>query len=167
MEEATDLLADAALKRQLLFMQLYKKTFPNAAKYIAKRGGSFEEAKDVFQDALIAYYEKINGNPEAVTTEPQAYIMGIVKHLWSRKFGDDIKQQRLMGGALLNAIDDDATQGPALHQITRLVASAGERCLQLLTAFYYDKLPAKNFRKLLVTTQNIRLPYKSISALRK
>ncbi|WP_246230140.1 RNA polymerase sigma factor [Mucilaginibacter humi] len=38
-------------QRQQLFINLYKKAFPIVAKYVSRMGGSFDEAKDVFQDA--------------------------------------------------------------------------------------------------------------------
>ena len=45
-------------ERALLFAQLYEETFPNVAKFVANRGGTFDDAKDIFQDALVILYEK-------------------------------------------------------------------------------------------------------------
>ncbi len=48
---------DVAAERKLLLMQLYQQAFPLVAKFVRNRNGSFEEAKDIFQDALVIYYE--------------------------------------------------------------------------------------------------------------
>ena len=40
-------------QREELFISLYKKAFPLVARYVSKMGGSFDEAKDVFQDARL------------------------------------------------------------------------------------------------------------------
>ncbi|HBW79380.1 MAG TPA: hypothetical protein DEF78_02660, partial [Sphingobacterium sp.] len=52
--------SNRTIDRQLLFMNLYKSTFPIVAKYVSRMGGNLDEAKDVFQDALLVYYEKIH-----------------------------------------------------------------------------------------------------------
>src|ERR1700685_1654191 len=73
-------------EREKLFINLYKSTFPNVARYVSKMGGSFDEAKDVFQDALVIFYEKSVGGEIALRTNEQAYIFGVAQHLWSQKF---------------------------------------------------------------------------------
>ena len=49
---------NAIHNREEFFIRLYKEAFPVVAKYISRRGGSFDEAKDVFHDSLVIYYEK-------------------------------------------------------------------------------------------------------------
>ena len=48
-------------ERALLFAQLYEETFPKVAKFVANRGGTFDDAKDIFHDALVILYEKSTG----------------------------------------------------------------------------------------------------------
>jgi DNA-directed RNA polymerase specialized sigma24 family protein len=45
--------------REALFMKLYQEAFPLVARHVSKMGGSFDEAKDIFQNALVVYYEKV------------------------------------------------------------------------------------------------------------
>jgi DNA-directed RNA polymerase specialized sigma24 family protein len=71
-------------EREKLFIALYKSTFPSVARYISKMGGSFDEAKDIFQDALVIYYEKAVASAIAINTNEKAYLVGISKHLWLR-----------------------------------------------------------------------------------
>ncbi|WP_449435096.1 RNA polymerase sigma factor [Pedobacter steynii] len=73
------------MKRQLLFISLYKSAFPGVAKYISRLGGSFEEAKDVFQDALIVYFEKTAIQSSAFNNDT-AYLVGIAKNLWLKRY---------------------------------------------------------------------------------
>src|SRR5258708_38807528 len=81
--------------REQLFITLYKKAFPAVAKYVSKMGGAFDEAKDVFQDALVIYYEKMVNGSIALHTNEQAYLLGIAKHLWAKKFRENINQTPL------------------------------------------------------------------------
>ncbi|HEY9533595.1 MAG TPA: sigma-70 family RNA polymerase sigma factor, partial [Mucilaginibacter sp.] len=57
---------DRSKQRQELFISLYKSAFPAVAKYVSRLGGSFDETRDVFQDALVVYYEKKIAQPAAL-----------------------------------------------------------------------------------------------------
>jgi DNA-directed RNA polymerase specialized sigma24 family protein len=138
--EAT-ILQDAALEREELFTGLYKRVFPAAAKYIARRGGSFDDAKDIFQDAVAVYYEMACAAEDGIHTTPQAYIMGIVKHLWNKKYREDSRQSPL--DEHLNELSGEGEQTLLLGKISSLMEAAGGKCMELLKAFYYDHLPVK------------------------
>src|SRR6201990_241012 len=76
---------DFTAKREELFIRLYKKAFPAVAKYVSRLGGSFDEAKDVFQDALVIYYEKAVLKSSALNNDT-GYLVGIAKNLWLRHY---------------------------------------------------------------------------------
>src|SRR5580698_6423439 len=78
------------LKREEFFIELYKKAFPIVAKFIANRGGNFNEAKDIFHDALVIYYEKNVAGSLPVNTNETAYLVGIAKHLWFKRFNNNV-----------------------------------------------------------------------------
>lgn len=118
--------------------RLYLDAFPAAARYISKLGGSLDEAKDIFQDALVIYYEKtVAGNTDAPRNE-KAYLLGITKHLW---YHHRQKQQRLFSNDVLNYTDipNDAPLIPSAKRLLRYLEAAGQRCMDMLQAFYYDK----------------------------
>jgi DNA-directed RNA polymerase specialized sigma24 family protein len=127
-------------QREKLMMELYKSTFPVVARHIAKMGGSFDDARDVFQDALVLYYEKmVAGNLELQNN--RAYLMGITKHLWLKKFraGQDTIP-------LPDNIDpeEETEQTPSSAKVLQYLQTAGKKCMDLLSAFYYDKLPMRD-----------------------
>ncbi len=124
-------------EREKLFISLYKSAFPAVAKYVSKMGGSFDEAKDVFQDALVIYYEKIASGTISFKTNEKAYLMGIAKHLWFRKYNTDSKQVPLDGFDV--EVEEDAQ--PSDRKILTFLQTAGKKCMDLLKSFYYDQLP--------------------------
>src|ERR1700712_699996 len=93
--------------REQTFTALYQKAFPAVARYVAKMGGSFEQAKDVFQDALVIYYEKQLTQNITLQSSERAYLLGIAKHLWLKTYRDGAGSISL---DLINAIEqtDDA-----------------------------------------------------------
>jgi DNA-directed RNA polymerase specialized sigma24 family protein len=108
---------------------LYRDTFPDVARVIKQLGGDLEMAKDLFHDAMIIYMEK--AAPE-IRVSAKAYLIGIVKILW-------MKQQKLKVREQAFVLDDfhvPEEQQPLLEYLR----TAGEKCMQLLQAFYYEQM---------------------------
>ncbi len=125
---------------EAMLTELYKTAFPAVAKYISKMGGSFDDAKDVFQDALVIYYEKIIAGGANINNE-KAYLTGITKHLWYKKFNAEVCTQSLDELPVQICTSDDEVVSET--NILNYLQTAGKRCMDLLSAFYYDKLSMK------------------------
>jgi DNA-directed RNA polymerase specialized sigma24 family protein len=126
--------------RETLFIQLYKKAFPLVAKYVAGKGGSFDEAKDIFQDALVIWYEKTQTGNMVLHHSEKAYIMGIVRHLWSKRYKDNLQQVPL-DETFTGIATTGLPQNTATEKLLTLLQTSGRKCMELLRAFYYDQLP--------------------------
>lgn len=123
--------------RKDLFLSLYKKNFHQVAKYIAKRGGSLEDAKDLFQDALVIYYEKLCAGLEEHHHYQGAYLFGIAKILWLKKYEANAQEVPL-GDLDFEPWDQDQPQ-TANDKILRFLEHAGKKCMDLLRSVYYDQ----------------------------
>lgn len=135
-----DYAEQAGKVREQLFLTLYQKAFPLLAQYISKRGGSFEEAKDVFQDALVIYYEKVLTAEDAHVQNEAVYILGIARHLWLKKFRKDHSATSL-DHPEADVMVEEAAETPSTLKLLRFLETAGKKCMDMLRAFYYDKLP--------------------------
>ena len=119
------------------FESIYASAFLKVARYIHKSGGQLEDAKDTFHDALVIYYEKcIRGNVEVEKSE-EAYILGIAKHLWLRKTGNQLLD---FNTDTTDFIEIPPEQPISEHKLLKFLEGAGEKCLRLLHTFYYGKL---------------------------
>lgn len=123
--------------REAKLLALYKDAFPMVARFVSRRGGSFEQAKDVFQDALIIWFEKVECNKERINSD-KAYLFGVAKYLWLRKFGQNISFVDMETDRALE-IEDLKEQSPSTSRILSLLEYSGQKCLALLKSFYYDK----------------------------
>jgi len=121
----------------ILFLRLYKEAFPTVARYIAHRGGDLEEARDVFQEALVVYYERVLANRANIKQSEKAYLFGIARHIWLHRFHSEKDKIPLADGMELPEEQEKQLSDTRLLQ---LLTQAGEKCMQLLKAFYYDKL---------------------------
>jgi DNA-directed RNA polymerase specialized sigma24 family protein len=121
-------------------LKLYKSAFPIVAKYVSRKGGSFDEAKDVFQDALIIYYEKVITTGQLPNNE-KAYLLGIAKNLWLKNFRESCRYISLEDAGNTAEIADTYEQQPLTSRLLNQLEASGQKCMDLLKSFYYDKLP--------------------------
>jgi DNA-directed RNA polymerase specialized sigma24 family protein len=131
---------DVAIERKTLFIQLYQQAFPLVAKYVREMGGSFEEAKDIFQDALVIYYEKIAAAGVQLQYSERSYILGIAKHCWAKKNKLNNRYTALPD-SLDGIAQEPGNTTTATNKLLDLLQASGKKCMELLRAFYYDKLP--------------------------
>lgn len=133
---------DVAAVRKALFVQLYQTAFPLVAKYVSHMGGSFDEAKDVFQDALVIYYEKLATSGVALQYSERSYLLGIAKHLWTKKHKQNSRHSSL-DDSLTGIAIEEHPRASSTDKLLDLLHTSGQKCMELLRAFYYDKLPMR------------------------
>lgn len=129
-----------AEERERFFILLYQQVFPAVASYISKKGGTLEDAKDVFQDSVVAYYEKVVTTGQVCVHE-QAYLMGICKNLWLKKFksGNHV----LLDENMASTLTAGQEQYPSSDKLLNYLQTTGQKCMELLKAFYYDRLSVR------------------------
>lgn len=124
------------------FVQLYKSTFPKVAKWVGGKGGTLPEAKDVFQEAVVVYLEKINGERPFLEKGDRQYIFGIAKRLWINRYREKNRLQPLEESYNTYFQKDEDKVNKSL--LLQYLEKTGRKCMDLLQAFYYQKLPMKD-----------------------
>jgi len=127
-------------ERKDVLEALYRKAFPLVARHISKSGGTLEEAKDVFHDALVIYMEKTAVSDIEITHSEQSYILGIAKHLWSKNSSQNKRQAPQNGIQGELPLPEDGYSEVETSKLLELLKSTGQKCLELLSSFYYEKL---------------------------
>lgn len=133
--------------REQFFLTLYQKAFPAVAQYISTRGGTFEEAKDVFQDALLLYYEHILKSDDRQVQNEQGYLLGIARHLWLKKFRKEQSSSSLEYPEADQLIEEEAQETASSHKLLLFLEAAGKKCMDMLRAFYYDRQPLSDIAR--------------------
>ncbi|MBD8489752.1 sigma-70 family RNA polymerase sigma factor [Echinicola sp. CAU 1574] len=126
--------------REQFFLRLYQESFPDLAKYIQKRGGTLADAKDVFQDSLVIYYEQLTKEKPIANQKQQAYLFGIARHLWFKRYQQQSRFLNEVDGVGEGLISDQIPQEPAHRDVWQFLEQAGQKCMEMLKAFYYDRL---------------------------
>ena len=139
----------AALRQALLadraqaLTQLYRQGFPLVNRYVGRRGGSAQDAQDVFQDALVMLYEQATSGTLVLTASASTYLLGISRNLWHH----EVRRRSRLPHAPLPAgwepaagAAEDPPTAPALA-VLDYVEQLGEKCKSLLLGFYYFQQP--------------------------
>lgn len=129
------------------FEQLYERAFPRVAHFVSNMNGTFDDAKDIFHDALVIFFEKTSSDKDFLTLSDEAYLSGIAKHLWIRKFKHDRHRISLDETEVAISLPDDSHEHPDAGRLLQFLEKAGKRCMDLLRAVYYQKLPVKDVSK--------------------
>ena len=126
-------------QREELLTSLYLEAFPLTAAMVQKNGGSIDDARELFQQAVVIFYEQVLTQHKAVHTSHSAYLQGIARHLWYQYHKSQDKLQPLEGIDLKEEQQESVASNKLLH----FLEMAGKRCMDMLKAFYYDKTDLK------------------------
>lgn len=129
--------------REGQIMNWYEEVFPAVCNYIQKRGGDLEEARELFQEAIILYYEKMVTTSFQAEISDQAYLMGIVKNLWLKYHH---KEKRKVGLENMEFKTTNESK-PLAQKLLLFLQESGEKCMDLLQTYYYEKLSMKEIAK--------------------
>ncbi len=140
---------EITVKRETQVRDFYERTFPRVAAFVSRMGGRFEDAKDLFHDALVVYYEMRVHDSDRIRTSEEAYVLGIAKHLWARKHQRnrmEISMNEFERGIPVSGEDSPTVEE---KRLLRILESAGKKCMDLLRAFYYRRRPVKELTGML------------------
>ena len=114
-----------------------------AKKYVCTNNGTSDDAKDIFQDALIILYKKVQDKDFVLTVSLKTYVLAVVKNLWLQELRRRNKMpvtidQAEVADVIIEKEKDDELATAAFNLL-------GEKCRKLLIMFYFKK---KNYREL-------------------
>ena len=127
---------------------LYASLLPRVKKHVLLNGGSLDDAYDVFQDALMVFYKlviKEKYDSEKYTIG--GFLYTISKHLWInlvKKRSNSLNRERKVEKDELEfTILENIIQMERKAALDQVFQSLGEKCLEILTLFFYHRLSLK------------------------
>ena len=119
---------------------------------VLKNSGTPENVADIFQDGLIAVYNKAKNPQFQLTASLATYLYTICRNLWFKQIRAEKREVKLEDTALQIA-DDQELNLQALIRTERgeliadLLEQMGEDCKNILLYFYYEQLRMKEIVK--------------------
>jgi DNA-directed RNA polymerase specialized sigma24 family protein len=128
--------------RSALFEKLYEPGFYRVASFIANHGGTYEEAQDIFQDALVILCQHLESKRQ-IDSE-LAYVIGISKNLWYAR--NEQRSRDLVTDKSTQVFDAET---PTINEdrLLQVLKNTGRKCMDLLVDFYYGNAGIKTIMK--------------------
>jgi len=123
---------------------LYRKNYRMVVKLIMKNSGTEDEAKDVFQDSLVVFWEKVKGNKLVLTSKISTYLYSVSQNLWRKELD---RKARNSGEMVENPTHIEWEKKERVEIVQKCLRSLGETCRKILMLYYFDKMSMNDLAK--------------------
>lgn len=123
---------------------IYEKNFNMVQTLIINNNGSVDDARDIFQEAMIVLYEKSKDPAFSLSCQIKTYLYSVCRRLWLKRLQ---QLQAFVPG--INGVEDTVPveeeldslqqQQDEFQLMEKAMANLGEPCKSLLEAYYLQK----------------------------
>ncbi len=145
-------LEEAIREKNLLeqaIRQLYQQHAEITRSFIMGKGGTAQDADDIFQETVIAFIDTVQKGKFRQESGIRTFLISISKHLW---YNEIRKRQRAENREKLYESDREIEEegiGRIIqdrelkHQLNQMLQDLGDSCRKILELFYYENLSMK------------------------
>lgn len=116
---------------------LYKKYYRMMTKLVVTNSGTEEEARDVYQDALIVFWQKATSGNLVLTAKISTYIYSICQNLWRKELD---RKKRLSNEEKDGEVEQDTETSEREKIIAKCIDQLGDTCKKVLTYYYFEEM---------------------------
>jgi RNA polymerase sigma factor (sigma-70 family) len=116
---------------------LYKKNYKMMTKMVINNSGSEDEAKDIYQDALIVFWQKAVSGNLVLSSKISTFIYSICQNLWRKELE---RKSKLSSEEKDSPEINDVDRRERIEIINTSISNLGETCRKILTYYYFDNL---------------------------
>ena len=123
---------------------IYKNNFSMVQAFILNNNGSYDDARDIFQESMIVLYENVRTDSFVLTCQIKTYVYSICRRLWLKR----LQQMSRFSGQVENLeetvpVEEDLEMQEKRNAdfaiMEKAMGSLGEPCKSLLEAYYLQK----------------------------
>lgn len=116
---------------------LYQKYYRMMTKLVITNSGTEEEARDVYQDALIVFWQKATSGNLVLTSKMSTYIYSICQNLWRKELD---RKKRLSSEEKDASVTLDTESSEREKILARCIDQLGETCKKVLMFYYFEEM---------------------------
>lgn len=123
---------------------LYQDNFNMVQTLIINNNGSADDAKDIFQEAMIVLYEKVRSGTFELNCQVKTFVYSVSRRLWLKRLQQQ-NRYSAPGDSMENvvAVEEDLEQheqrNAEFDMMENAINHLGEPCKSLLEAYYLQK----------------------------
>nr|WP_242692202.1 sigma-70 family RNA polymerase sigma factor [Aridibaculum aurantiacum] len=123
---------------------IYKNNFNMVQTFVLNNNGSYDDARDIFQEAMIVLYENVKMESFVLTCQIKTYVYSICRRLWLKR----LQHINRFSGKVESLeetvpveedIEIQEKRNADFAIMERALGSLGEPCKSLLEAYYLQK----------------------------
>ena len=122
---------------------IYRDNYNMIQVLIINNNGSPDDAKDVFQEAMIVLYEKVRSGTFELNCQIKTYVYSVCRRLWLKR----LQQLNRFSPAVENMetvpveeeIEEHERRNTEFDMMDKAISNLGEPCKSLLEAYYLQK----------------------------
>lgn len=123
---------------------IYKENYSTVQSLVINNNGTADDAKDIFQEAMIILYEKARSGTFELNCLIKTYVYSVARRLWLKKLQQASRYTGEIGNAeIVVQVEDDieghARRDAEFEMMEKAISGLGEPCKSLLEAFYLQK----------------------------
>ena len=123
---------------------LYKENFHAIAYFIYNNNGTEQDAKDICQESVILFYEKIRGNTLELNCSIKTYLYSVCRRLWLKKlyYKSKFTNKPDNFDDLFSAEEHSEAEEKEkdFARMEESMSGLGEPCRTILEDYYVNKL---------------------------
>jgi RNA polymerase sigma factor (sigma-70 family) len=131
-------------KQDAAFTEIYRQFYPAIENMILRNKGTADDARDVFQDALIALYRQVNQGKFEGKSSLKTYFYSICRNTWLKKLAKKKNLREVDEPSSHLAAEDDIAGDLSRRErdtiIQQMLAEMDEGCREVLRLYYFDRL---------------------------
>jgi RNA polymerase sigma factor (sigma-70 family) len=139
----TALLQGLARNDKKAIETIYKENFNLIQALVINNSGSTEDAKDIFQEAMIVLYQKVGSGSFELNCQIKTFVYSVCRRLWLKRLMQQSRYSLHENTDDLVVVDDDMEdhekRNTEFTMMEKAMGSLGEPCKSLLEAFYMQK----------------------------
>ena len=145
-------LVEAIQEKEMLepaILQLYKDHAEITRSFIKGKGGTDQDADDIFQETVVSFIDSVQKSKFRQESGIRTFLISISKNLW---YNEIRRRQRAINRERLfeadhNQEDPDVSEiiqdRELKKQLNQLLLDLGDSCRKVLELFYYENLTMK------------------------
>ncbi len=126
-----------------VLQEIYRDFFPLLRAWISRNQGNEEAARDIFQEAMVVIFEKVQDESFRLTHSFRAYLLGVGKNLWlmqlRRRPHAELPEEDPGSPDLSTTIADDLQRHARFELYRDYFNRLGDNCQQVLSWFLNGK----------------------------
>ncbi|MCG8476423.1 MAG: sigma-70 family RNA polymerase sigma factor [Cytophagales bacterium] len=120
-----------------VLQHIYKENFASLCHSIYKWGGNEEQAKDIYQECLIIFWQNCHKDGFELTSKISTYLYSICHNLWLKEFNRSKKFTK--PSPVEEGIHDDSVEKIEQKTIIRkCISQMNDTCKKILGYYYFD-----------------------------